>query len=204
MLLRGDNITGMLQAIRQGDLALTDDLINAVYYDLKKVARRYLAAEDLGHTLQPTAVVNDVFLRLFRPAGSAGEWESTPIDWQSRAHFLGVAAKQMRRLLVDHARHKRAEKRDFGVKIEFENVNPGSLTISPNHDFESLDDSLNALSGKDPEAAQIVELKFFGGLTDGETALVTGLPVITVRRRWEFARAWLRVRLEKSAQRQKP
>jgi RNA polymerase sigma factor (TIGR02999 family) len=171
--------------------------MEAVYGDLQKVARRYMAAERADHTLQPTAIVNEVFLRLFKPPADAGEdWRSNAIDWQGRAHFLGVAAKQMRRVLIEHGRAKRTKKR-AGLKVTLDDAGP--LAAAPDagaQDIERLDEVLELLATKDPVAAKVVELKFFGGLTDKETAEVLGVSFAKVRRDWEFARGWLRQRLE--------
>ena len=185
-----EDVTSLLQAIRAGDTASADKLIGVVYADLRKVVGRYMASERADHTLQPTAVVNEVFLRRFRPVDAAAS-----VDWQNRAHFLGVAAKQMRQILIDHARQKRAAKRNFGVRIALEDADPGSLASNPEHEFETLDQLLDLLATKDPEAAKVVELKFFGGLTDREAALVMGISIAKLRRDWEFARSWLRHRM---------
>ena len=118
-----------------------------------------------------------------------------PVDWQSRSHFLGVAARQMRRFLVDHSRQKRAEKRDFGIKVSWEDAAVASSAVSPEHEFDTIDQLLTLLAAKDPDAAKVVELKFFGGLTDKEAAHYMNVNVTKVRRDWEFARGWLRLRL---------
>ena len=191
-----ENITSLLQSVRSGDAASRDKLMNVVYSDLRKVAGRYMASERADHTLQPTAVVNEVYLRLFRPGeDGSNECQPVPVDWQNRAHFLGVAAKQMRQILIDHARQKRAAKRDFGVRIAIEDADPGSLASNPEHEFETIDQLLDLLATKDPQAAKVVELKFFGGLTDREAALVMGISTAKLRRDWEFARSWLRHRM---------
>jgi RNA polymerase sigma-70 factor (ECF subfamily) len=195
MVLRGENITSLLQAARQGEPESADRLINAVYTGLQKVARRYMTAERGDHTLQPTAVVNEVLIRLFQPEGASGAWQSVEIDWQSRTHFLSVAAKQMRQVLIDHARQKRAMKRDFGVKISLDDMNPGSLATPNGFEFESLNQLLDLLATKDKDAAQVVELKFFGGMTFEEIAQVMNTSYAKVRRNWDFARLWLRHRL---------
>ena len=189
-----ENITQLLQAARQGDESAAGELLEAVYTDLKRLARRHMASERPDHTLQPTAVVNEAFLKMFKPVDSADgtSWQSAQVDWQSRAHFLGVAAKQMRKVLIDHARQKRAAKRGkFRISLE----DAGPLIASPEAEFETIDQLLNLLAIKDPSAAKVVELKFFGGLTDKEAALVMGVPVAKFRRDWEFARAWLRQKL---------
>ncbi len=185
-----ENITQLLHAARDGNDFAAGQLLDAVYTDLRRLARRHMASERVDHTLQPTAVVNEAFLKMFKPAGTA--WQSAPVDWQSRAHFLGVAAKQMRLVLIDHARQKRAAKRG-SLRISLEDAGP--LAVRPETDFETLDELLNLLATKDPSAAKVVELKFFGGLTDKEAALVMGVNIAKFRREWEFARAWLRQRL---------
>lgn len=197
MVLHAENITSLLQAARQGDSQSAEKLMNAVYTDLRKVARRYMASERADHTLQPTAVVNDVLLRLFPPAGAEqnGPCQSVAIDWRSRVHFLGVAARQMRQVLIDHARQKRAVKRSFGIKIPLEDVNPGSIAKAPEFAFETLNELLDRLATKDKNAAKVVELKFFGGLTYEEAAEVMNTSEAQVRRDWEFARLWLRHRM---------
>jgi RNA polymerase sigma-70 factor (ECF subfamily) len=197
MVLHAQNITSLLQAARQGDSQSAEKLMSAVYTDLRKVARRYMASERVDHTLQPTAVVNDVLLRLF-PRGGAeqnGSCQSVDIDWRSRVHFLGVAARQMRQVLIDHARQKRAVKRSFGIKIPLEDVNPGSIAKAPEFEFETLNQLLDLLATRDKNAAKVVELKFFGGLTYEEAAEVMNTSEAQVRRDWEFARLWLRHRM---------
>jgi RNA polymerase sigma factor (TIGR02999 family) len=197
MILRAENITLLLQAARRGDPESAERLISAVYTGLRKVARRYMASERADHTLQPTAIVNDVLLRLFQPTGKArpGAWQPVEIDWKSRAHFLGIAARQMRLVLIDHAREKRAVKRNFGIRIPLEDLNPRSIAKAPEFEFESMNQLLDLLATKDKDAAKVVELKFFGGLTDREAAEVTNSNVAKVRRDWEFARSWLRHRI---------
>jgi RNA polymerase sigma factor (TIGR02999 family) len=194
---RSDEITAILQAIRAGDRTSEDQLVGLVYADLRSVARRYMAREQSEHTLQPTALVNEVFLRLFRTK-QAGDERVAPVDWQNRAHFLAVAARQMRRILIDHARQKRAEKRGFGLKTSIEDIGLAAAPSQPFHDFDTINLLLDTLSKKDPAAAQVVELKFFGGLTDREAAVVMGTSDSQVRRHWTFARAWLRRHLQDS------
>lgn len=172
--------------------------MSAVYQDLRHVARRVMSDERSQQTLQPTAIVNEAFLRLFRRAdGPESQWQSVPVDWQSRAHFLAVAAKQMRLVLIDYARQKKAAKRGGGLKVSLEEAGPiaGPDALSPEHDFDTIDRLLNVLAEKDPGAARVVELKFFGGLTDREAALAMGISTAKLRRDWEFARAWLKNRM---------
>ena len=188
------NITQLLQAARQGNESAASELLEAVYTDLKRVARRHMASERPDHTLQPTAVVNEAFLKMFKPAGASdwASWQLVQVDWKSRAHFLGVAAKQMRKVLIDHARQKRAAKRG-SVRISLEDA--GAFAVTTEAEFDTIDQLLNLFATKDPSAAKVVELKFFGGLTDKEAALVMGVNVAKIRRDWEFARAWLRQKL---------
>lgn len=189
-----ENITQLLQAARQGNESAAGELMEAVYTDLRRLARSHMAAERSGHTLQPTAVVNEVFLKMFKPVGATdwASWQLVQVDWKSRAHFLGVAAKQMRKVLIDHARRKRAAKRG-SVRISLEDA--GALAVTTEAEFDTIDELLNLLATKDPSAAKVVELKFFGGLTDKEAAHVMGVNVAKLRRDWEFARAWLRQKL---------
>jgi RNA polymerase sigma factor (TIGR02999 family) len=129
---------------------------------------------------------------MFRPGDVAGQWRSVDLDWQSRAHFLGIAAKQMRQVLIDHGRAKSAGKR-AGLKVALDDA--GDMAATPPADFERLDQMLTLLEANDAEAARVVELKFFGGLTDREAAEVMGISVARLRRSWEFARSWLRHRV---------
>jgi len=169
--------------------------MSAVYDDLRSLARSVMASEGRDHTLQPTAVVNEAFLRLFRPTpAAAGQWKSVPVEWQNRAHFLAIAARQMRLVLVDYARQRKAAKRGGGLKISLDDVGP--VAAQAGHDFEVVDQLLKVLATKDAAAARVVELKFFGGLTDREAALVMNISAARLRRDWEFARSWLRQKLK--------
>ncbi len=185
----------MLHEARNGAAASAERLMTVIYNDLRLLARSVMASEGRDHTLQPTAIVNEAFLRLFQPnADGVGEWHSVPVDWQNRAHFLAVAARQMRLVMIDYARQRKAAKRGGGLKISLEDA--GQIAAASEiHDFEAIDQLLNLLESKDPAAARVVELKFFGGLTDRESALVMGITTAKLRRDWEFARAWLRGRL---------
>ncbi len=196
MRLQADGITDLLKAANSGDGKAAGELVRLVYDDLKKAARGQLAHERPDHTLQPTAIVNEAFLRLFRAAGKGSDdWLPRTPDVLSRSHFLCVAAKQMRQVLIDHARQKKTRKRDFGFKISLEDVNQGELGVGHISDFEELDEQLNVLAAKDADVAKVVEMKFFGGMTDEEVAMAMGTNLTKVRRDWEFARSWLRVRL---------
>jgi RNA polymerase sigma factor (TIGR02999 family) len=195
---RSQEITQLLHGVRDGSAASANLLMAAVYDDLRVLARNAMAKESRDHTLQPTAVVNEAFLRLFRPVkDSQGDWKSVPIEWQNRAHFLAVAARQMRLVLVDYARQRRAAKRGGGLKISLEDIGP--VAAGEIHDFEAIDQILTLLATKDANSARVVELKFFGGLTDREAALVMNVSVAHLRRDWEFARSWLRQQLKNPA-----
>lgn len=185
-------ITRLLQQSRRGCQQSNDQLIEVVYRDLRKIAGRMMAYEG-PHTLQPTALVHEFYLKVFRPEGKPdGEKQE---DWQDRAHFFAVAALQMRRMLVDHARKRRAEKRGGGLKVALEDITEPSKVEE--HDVEEVDEALKLLGTKDPRAAKLVELKYFGGLKDREIADVLGISFAQVRRDWVFARSWLTHELQK-------
>ena len=176
------NVTRLLLAWGEGDEAALHTLAPLVQDELHRVARRHLAGEQPGHVLQPTALVNEVYLRLV-------DWRRVP--WQNRAHFFAVAAKLMRRILVDSARARRRSKRGgHAVQVSLDEVldlSAGSRT----QDIEALDDALTALEALNPRESQVVELRFFGGLSLEETAEALQVSVGTVRRDWSLARAWL-------------
>ncbi len=178
-------VTQLLREVRSGDARSADRLIDCVYKELRRLAGHYMKSERKDHTLQPTALVHEVFLRIIA---------ADSVEWQDRAHFFAVAARQMRRILVDHARASRAGKRGGGLKVDLENVDV--LAGRQDNYVIEVDDALSKLERAEPRAAKIVELKFFSGLTDKEVAEVLKVPVITVRRDWEFARAWLFQRLK--------
>lgn len=174
------DITLWLAEWRHGDDAALERLVPLVYDELRRIAARQLRGERSNHTLQPTELVHEAFLRLVRQN----------VSWQNRAHFFGVAAEIMRRLLVDHARKKRADKRGAGMetialddRIEW----PAARDL----DIVALDESLTALAEFDPQQAKVVELRFFAGLSIEETAEVLGVSDSTVKREWRVARAWL-------------
>jgi RNA polymerase sigma factor (TIGR02999 family) len=174
-------VTALLQAWGDGDLAARDRLFPLVYGDLRRRAAHYLRRERPGHTLQPTALVHEAYLRLAGPKRMA---------WTSRAHFLAVASQAMRRVLVDHARGKRAGKR-WGHSVQVP-LDEGAATSQPREvDLILLDESLDELASLSPGQAQLVELRYFGGLTTEEAAKVLGVSIATVERRWNLARAWL-------------
>jgi RNA polymerase sigma factor (TIGR02999 family) len=176
-----ENVTKLLLELSNGEHSAVDALLPVVYDELKKLASNYLRRERVGHTLQPTALVHEAYIRLI---------DQTRVNWQNRAHFFGVAANVMRRILVDHARKHNAGKRgaEFQKFSLDENVNK---TIEISNELVALDDALNELAKVDPDNARLVELRYFGGLTFEETAEVMNVSVITVKRHWRVARAWL-------------
>jgi RNA polymerase sigma factor (TIGR02999 family) len=174
-------VTDLLQAWGDGDLAARDRLFPIVYAELRRRAAAYLNRERAGHTLQPTALVHEVYLRLAGPTRTA---------WTGRAHFLAVASEAMRRVLVDHARGKRAGKRG-GPRVQVPLEEELAVSQPRDVDLILLDESLDALAVLAPEQARLVELRYFGGLTTEEAGEVLGLSHATVERRWTLARAWL-------------
>jgi RNA polymerase sigma-70 factor, ECF subfamily len=177
----GHEITQLLQAWRRGDEGALDKLTPQVYRELHLAARRCMSQERNGHTLQTTALINELYLRLC---------DLKLIDWQNRAHFFAVCARQMRRILTDQARARRSHKRGDGAKaISLDNV----LVLSPNRsaDLVAVDDALNQLAKVDDRKSQVVTMRFFGGLSVEETAEVLKVSPETVARDWRLAKAWL-------------
>jgi RNA polymerase sigma-70 factor (ECF subfamily) len=177
--------TQVLNAACTGDGNAAKQLMPQVYQELREQARRYFQHESSGHTLQPTALVNEAYLKLV---------DQTKVDWQGRTHFFAVGAQMMRRVLVDHARAKQRVKRGGGrCRIPLDET----LTISPQRDEDvlALDDALEKLAQLDARQAKIVELRFFGGLTVDEVAEVLGISPRTVTSEWAVVRAWLRCEL---------
>jgi len=176
------SITGLLQEWSRGDRAALDELTRTVYDELHAIARRYLNRGG-NHTLQPTALINETYLRLID--------QSRPVAWQSRAHFFGIAARLMRLVLVDRARARAAEKRGGGatpVVIE-------TLTVGPNQqspDILDLNDSLERLAQLDRRKAELIEMRYFAGMSREEMGCATGLTIATVKRELRLGEAWLR------------
>ncbi|MGI8436048.1 MAG: sigma-70 family RNA polymerase sigma factor [Chthoniobacterales bacterium] len=175
-------VTRMLIDWSNGDREAAADLMPLVYDELRQIARACLQRERSDHTLQATGLVHEAYLRLV---------DQTEANWKNRAHFFGVAARVMRRILVDHARKARAEKRggDWD-KLEFNEA----LLSSPERqvDLVALDDALQDLAKLDPRQSRVVELRFFGGLTEEEAGEVLDVSPRTIRREWRIAKAWLR------------
>ena len=179
-------ISQLLQQWAGGDLQAREDLIPLVYQELRKRAAAYLRRERRDHTLQPTALVNEAYLRLM------GQQRVT---WLNRAQFFGVAAQIMRRILVDHARGHQAAKRPGGVRVTLDD---GIGTVPPlDCELLMLDGALQELARIDERQAHIVELKYFGGLSEEEVAAVLSLSRATITREWQSARAWLYRRMTK-------
>lgn len=176
----------MLADCRGGSIEARDRLVALVYTELRRMAAACLGNERRNHTLQPTALVHELYLRLF---------SSTSLELQDRNHLFAVAARQLRRILIDHARALQSQKRGGGhVRISLEQV--GDIAQTREQDVLNADAALSDLAQLDPRAAQVVELRFFGGLTESEAAAAIGISVATLKRDWEFARAWLHKHLE--------
>ncbi|HVF56603.1 MAG TPA: sigma-70 family RNA polymerase sigma factor [Pyrinomonadaceae bacterium] len=185
MALVSDGITGLLEEWNGGSNEALEKLLPLVYRELRRLAAGYLRRERPDHTLQATALVHEAYLHLL---------ELHHIRWQNRAHFVGVAAQMMRRVLVDHARVHNAEKRGGGqVALPLDD----DLMATPARDLDllALDEALERLAAAYPEKARVVELRFFGGLSIDETAGVLEISTPTVERDWRFAKAWLRAEL---------
>ena len=177
-----EGITDLLLKWSEGDAKALEQLMPLVYDELRRLAVRYLRRERLDHTLQPTALVNEAYLRLV---------DQQKVEWQSRAQFYGLAARLMRNILIDHARGRQAAKRggqQFRVSFESDN----QAIINPEIEFLAVHEALERLASFDSQKAQIVELRFFGGLSIEETAEVLDIGHATVERDWKLARAWLK------------
>ena len=178
-------VTQLLMAWNEGDESALEKLMPLVLDELRRLAAAYLRRERANHTLQPTALVNEAYLRLV----------DQKARWQNRAQFFGVAAQLMRRVLVDHARVHQAQKRGGSDQQRLSLADVERASDKPDVDLLALHEALNELAELDPQQARIVELKFFGGLSIEETAEVLGVGHATVERDWKMARAWLRSKL---------
>ena len=178
-----EQVTQLLLDWNRGNDAALDQLMPIVYDELRRIARRHLKRERRSHTLQTSALVNEAYLRLID--------QSTA--WQNRAHFFGIAAQMMRRILVDHARSHLYAKRGAGARQV--SLAEAAVVAGPAGDLIALDDALLSLAEIDPQQSKVVELKFFAGMTTAEIAAVTGCSTATVEREWRAARAWLSVQL---------
>ncbi|MDX9912880.1 MAG: ECF-type sigma factor [Phycisphaerales bacterium] len=180
--------TMLVQRAASGDARAVDDLLPLVYAELRAMAAAQLKNEREGHTLQPTALANEAYLKLV---------DTDRMEWEGRSHFLAVAAQAMRRILVDHARGRAREKRGGGrgrVALDFDA--PASMELSP-EDTLAIDDALRRLHTQSERQARLVELRFFGGLTEPEAAAMLGVSVRTAAGDWSMAKAWLRRELSR-------
>jgi RNA polymerase sigma factor (TIGR02999 family) len=179
-------VTYLLRAWADGDQQAFDQLLPLVHAELYRLARAYMARERRDHTLQTTALINEAFIRLTG---------ARQLKWQDRAHFFGIAARLMRRVLVDHARARASQKRGGGAhRVSLDN--PLVLAAEPQLDVVALDGALEALAAVDERKSRVVELRFFGGLSVGETAEVLQVSPDTVKRDWRLAKLWLLRELE--------
>ncbi len=183
------DVTSLLLDWSRGDKRALDALFPLVYATLREIAALRLRSERPGHTLQPTALVNEAYLRLV---------DQRRTEWRDRAHFFAVSAEIMRRVLVDHARKRTAEKRGSGIEpVAIDTVEHELAWPAEHHEVEliALDDALSALEEMDPQQAKVVELRFFAGLNVEETAAALDISERTVKREWRMARAWLLTRM---------
>jgi RNA polymerase sigma factor (TIGR02999 family) len=181
------DVTAILHELEAGERDAADRLARAVYDELHRIAQAAMHRENSGHTLQPTLLVNEAFMRMI------GQRD---VSWQNRAHFFAMAAQTIRRILVDHARARRRVKRDHGVRVTLNEAVAEASVRSL--DLIALDDALNKLDALSPRQARVVELRFFGGLEVEQTALALDISPATVKRDWIFARAMLLRMLETS------
>jgi len=180
-------VTQLLLAWRQGDQAALEQLVPLVYQELRDLARRYMAGQRPGHTLQASALVNEAYMRLI---------DCQLVNWKDRSHFFAVSAQMMRRVLVEFARSRQYQKRGGGAhKVSFDEA----LVVSPDRgqDLVALDIALQSFAKTYPRQSQVVELRFFGGLSVEETAQVLHVSSITVMRDWQLAKSWLARELKK-------
>ena len=178
-------VTELLVAWGEGDKAALDELMPVVYDELRRLAQNYLSRERPGHTLQTTALVHEAYLRLI---------DQKSVNWQNRAQFFGIAAQMMRRILINHAKDRNAKKRQgYATKVSLDDAI--SFFEKRELDLMSLDEALNDLAALDPQQTQIVELRFFGGLTIEEVSEVLGISPATTKSEWDSAKLWLRRQL---------
>lgn len=174
------DVTQLLLDWSNGDQQALDQLLPLVYDELHRLAEHYMRRERPDHTLQPTALVHEAYLRLI---------DQQRVRWRNRAHFFAIAAQAMRRILVDHARRHQARKRGSGQRVPLDEAR--AVPSLPEMDLVALDEALTRLAEFDPRQSRIVELRFFGGLSIEETASVLQLSPATVKREWQLAKAWL-------------
>lgn len=186
MAAKGE-VTRILQRVESGDQNAVSDLLPMVYAELRQLAASYMQRERPDHTLQPTALVHEAYLKLV---------DQTRVNWKGRGHFFSVAAQQMRRLLVDHYRHHGREKRG-GDRVKHPLREEEAVVGNREIDLIALDEALEELAKFDPERARIVELRYFGGLSNREIAAMLGVSQRTIDRGWDLARRWLFVQVHK-------
>ena len=179
------DVTRLLLAWRKGDAGAADQLLPAIYDELHRQAERAMRRENPDHTLQATALVNEAYLKLV---------DQSRVEWKNRAHFFGVAAQAMRRVLVDHARGKHADKRGGrAARVTLDDANAGAAEEAAGElDVLALNDALERLAALDAQQAKVVELRYFSGLNIEETAVALSISPATVKREWAVARAWLK------------
>lgn len=183
------DVTELLNRWTSGDQHAFDEVVTLVYRDLKRIAQRALANERFAQTLDPTGLVHEAYLRLV---------DQNRMQWSNRAHFFGAAAQAMRRILVEHARRRLAQKRGAGVGHESADK-AFAVALEPDLDLIALNEALLELESADPESAQVIILRCFGGLSIEETAEVMKTSASSITRMWSFARAWLYRRLRQNA-----
>jgi RNA polymerase sigma factor (TIGR02999 family) len=177
-----ESLTVLLNAWSEGDQAAGNEIITIVYNELRRLAAHYLQTERPDHTLQPTALVHELYCKLI---------VTEPISWRGRGHFMAVAARQLRHLIIDYARTERAQKRGGGQpKLSLDEA-PEVSMVPVDDRVLDLDEALKRFEALDARAAQVVELRYFGGLTESEIGKTLDISVATVKRDWDFARAWL-------------
>ena len=176
-------ITTLLDELRGGNEAAREELVTLVYPELRRIAAGYIRQERPDHTLRTTGLVHEMYLRMFGTAN---------VDWRSRAHFFAAMAREMRHILVDYARARDAQKRpDARLKISLHDVGAEPVADARDEEVVALDEALSRLETIDPRASRVVELRYFTGLSEREAAEAMGLSVSTLKRDWNFAKAWL-------------
>jgi RNA polymerase sigma factor (TIGR02999 family) len=174
-------VTTLLSALRAGDATAKEKLLTLIYPELRRIAGHYMRQERPGHTLRTTGLINEVYLRLFA---------SEQLGWESRAHFFAAVAREMRHILVDYARARNAQKRpDGNVAVSLSDAD--AAIPEREDDLVALDEALSRLEHVDPRASRVVELRFFTGLSERETAEAMDISISTIKRDWNFAKAWL-------------
>ena len=174
-------LTTLIAELREGNDAAREELVTLVYPELRRIAAHYMRQERPSHTLRTTALINEMYLRLFGTA---------TLDWQSRAHFFAAVAREMRHILVDHARARNARKRpDRRLAVSL--ADAAGVAGERDADLLALDEALSRLEAVDPRASRVIELRYFTGLSERDAAEALGVSISTLKRDWTFARAWL-------------